>query len=87
MNQFAAEWKDAENNRIVEYTVAYEVNDSGISIKNLTPTKVSFTNGNRSIGVHTAKGQKMIGSQISSAGQIDIVAQQIAEHHGLMASL
>ena len=92
VNQFAAQWEDADNNRIVEYTVTYQVENSTVEIKNLTPTKVSFlcpteSKLTRTIGVHTLKGQTMIASQIQSAGAIENVILQIAEKRGLLATL
>ena len=87
MNQFAAQWQDTDKNRLVDFTVTYQVENSNIEIENITPTRVSFLAPPQSIGVHTLKGQTMLAAQIKNAGAYEIAIQQIAEKHGLLAAL
>ena len=58
MNTMLGQWEDEENNRQVQFSIDYTIEDSSIEIKSVTPNKVSFVcpESNtvvRTIGVHT----------------------------------
>lgn len=91
MNQIIAQWEDEENNRQVQFSVDYVAENGAVAIQNVTPAKVSFicpesNTCSRTIGVHTDKGREMLTAQIKKAGQLDRLADELAEKHGALVT-
>ena len=75
-------WHDAENNRRVVYSVAYAKFESGIAIKAVTPTHVTFTcpeskSDLRTVGVWTHKGRELLAHQLRTSGHLTELERQI----------
>lgn len=88
MKSFQTTWHDETSSRLVEFSIKYTIEDSKVKINIVTPTKVSFlgddTTVERSIGVHTNKGQEMLAKQFSEAGQLEKTINEIAEQEDLL---
>lgn len=81
-------WEDEENNRLVELSIEYLIESGEVSIKNVTPQKVSFTDqNNRTIGVHTEKGRNLIADQFLKSGKVNQVQQQILDNVQISATV
>jgi len=83
MTSYQSVWEDDESNRKVELLVDYSKNDSGVSITEITPIKVTFVDPAtkadvRSIGVWTKTGRAMLANQFRAAGQVASLEQEIA---------
>ncbi len=92
MNSVIAQWEDEENNRQVQFSVEYAIENSVVNVSSVTPNKISFicpdTNSCvRSIGVHTEKGRQMMTDQINGAGQVDALISELAARNGLFATV
>ena len=91
MNSMIATWEDEENNRHIQFLVAYAIENNEVEIKSITPNKISFvcpdTNTvTRAIGVHTKTGQEFLESKIKEAGKMEKVTLEIAKREGLLIS-
>ncbi|MCH2183414.1 MAG: hypothetical protein MK108_15555 [Mariniblastus sp.] len=91
MKNTIATWEDEENNRHIQFLVAYAIENNQVEIKSVTPNKISFvcptTNTvTRAVGIHTETGQAFLASKIQAAGQISAVADEIAQREGLLVS-
>ena len=91
MKNTIATWEDEENNRHIQFSVDYSIENNQVEIKSVTPNKISFvcptTNTvTRAIGIHTETGQSFLVSKIQEAGQIEAVAHEIAQREGLLVS-
>ena len=89
MNAVVANWEDEENNRQVQYLVAYAIENGQVEIQSVTPKKVTFVcqetgSIKGSVGVHTAKGKRMLASKIP-ASQLEAIANEIAERNSELA--
>ena len=83
-----AQWNDEENNRQVQFEVAYSIDDKNLSIETVVPTKVTFLEPDtqtaiRSIGVHTERGKQMLKQQLINSGQFDVFRDEIDRRSGL----
>lgn len=83
MNSYQSVWEDDETNRKVELLVNYSQNESGITINEITPIKVTFHCPTtkevlRTIGVWTKTGRAMLANQFHAAGRIQSLEQEIA---------
>ena len=63
MNSANMTWEDDDNNRQVRFRVDFTGN-SDIEIVEVVPTEVVFQD-NRTIGVHTPMGRKVLSQQLS----------------------
>ena len=89
MNSMIATWEDEDNNRHIQFLVAYTIENNEVEIKSITPNKISFvcpdTNTvTRAIGVHTKTGQEFLESKIKEAGRMENVTLEIAKREGLL---
>ena len=76
-------WEDEENNRLVEFQVAYEVLEGQVKIESVTPNTVTFVEPAtgevvRKIGVHTEKGRALLTRQYDYHVGIDRLHAQIS---------
>ncbi len=77
-------WEDEENNRQIEFSIAYAVENQELKIREITPKAVAFlcsqrVHSVRSIGVHTSAGRQMLAHQFRQSGQFAALAQQISD--------
>ncbi len=84
-------WEDEDCNRNVQFSIAYSIEDSEVTIAEVTPTAVSFLCPEskeviRTIGVHTAKGRQFLVDQFLTAGRSEKLVGDIAEDAGLLVS-
>ena len=82
MNSYQSVWEDDETNRKVELFVNYSHSEGGITINEITPTKVTFLHpatktAVRSIGVWTKTGRALLASQLRAAGILEVLEQEI----------
>ncbi len=82
MNSYQSVWEDDETNRKVELLVNYSQSDAGVTIDDITPTKVTFLDpatkaAIRSIGVWTKTGRSMLVKQFRAAGRFAALEQEI----------
>ncbi len=82
MNSCQSVWEDDETSRKVELLVDYSQNESGVTINEITPIKVTFVDPAtkadvRSIGVWTKTGRAMLAAQFRTAGRIASLEQEI----------
>ena len=88
MNSMIASWEDEENNRQVQFSVDYSIENNEIDIVNVTPRQVDFTCENtNSIGVHTTKGRAHLAEKIQKSGRLAAVKNEIAQKEGLLTSV
>ena len=89
MSTMVTSWEDEENNRSVELSVAYRLEDDRLEILEITPTAVTFvdpvTNEQvRSIGVWTEKGRQHLIAKYEAEVGLDKLRNEIEE--GLLAT-
>jgi hypothetical protein len=77
-------WEDEENNRHVELSIAYEIENQAITIREITPKSVSFLCEQRrrpveSIGVHTPAGRRLLSEQFQQSRGFQQWVQQIGD--------
>ncbi len=82
MNSCQSVWEDDEANRKVELLVDYSQDESGVTINEITPTKVTFVDSAtkahvRSIGVWTKAGRSLLVKQFRAAGRVASLEQEI----------
>ena len=91
MNTTITNWEDDENNRDIEFSVEYSVENDRIQIRSFTPQRVSFRcpqSGEvlRQIGVHTQTGRNLLTRQLQSQpNQVEQLTTVIAEKSQLLA--
>jgi len=83
MNSLQSVWEDDETNRKVELLVNYSQDDAGVTIEDITPTKVTFRDPAtksdvRSIGIWTKTGRAILVRQFRAAGRVAALEQEIA---------
>ena len=71
-------WEDDDNNRQVRFRVDFAAGNSDIEIVEIVTTEVVFED-QRTIGVHTPKGRKMLENQIRKSGRIETLKTEISE--------
>lgn len=87
MQSTIAKWEDDENNRQVQYSVDYTIENGSIEIVNVTPRQVDFTCETKdSVGVHTAKGKIHLASKIQASGHLDRIKSEIAAKEELLTN-
>ena len=91
MSNTIAIWEDEENNRNIQFSMEYSVENGSVNIFNVTPTKVSFicpesNTVTRSISVHTDAGRELLANKIKNSGQLDSIATEIASREGMLIS-
>ncbi len=84
MHNFEATWEDDETNRRVDLVVNYALEEAGVVIKQITPTKVTFldpaTNDEvRSIGVWTNTGRRILDRQFRTTPHVSAIRDAIHE--------
>jgi hypothetical protein len=84
MKSYQATWEDAETSRHVELVVNYQLDATRVDINHVTPTRVTFMcpksgKPQRSIGVWTDTGRRLLANQVAKAGRLATMAQEIAE--------
>ena len=67
MTSYQSVWEDDETNRKVELLVNYTLEETGVTINDITPIKVTFQD--RSIRVWTDKGRALLVRQFIAAGR------------------
>ncbi len=82
MQTVQANWEDDENNRQVEFSVAYTRQEDNLEIKSITPSKVTFfcpetKNPVRTINVWTDKGRELLKGQLHTSGNLDKIEEQV----------
>ena len=88
MNSTIAKWEDDENNRQIQYSVDYSIENGTVEVAKVTPRQVDFTCENKnSVGVHTAKGKAMLAEKIIASGHLNIVKNDIAADAGLLSNV
>ena len=88
MNSTIAKWEDDENNRQVQYSVDYTIENGSIDIVNVTPRQVDFAcETKNSVGVHTAKGKSLLAEKIQASGHLNQVKNEIAAKEGLLTNV
>ena len=65
MNSMTTNWEDEENNRLVELSVTYRIDNDRLEIDAITPTSISFFDPqtkqfDRKIKVWTEAGRQLI---------------------------
>lgn len=83
MDSYQSVWEDDETNRKVELLVNFSQNDAGVTIDDITPTKVTFLDPAtksdvRSIGIWTKTGRKILVRQFRAAGHMETLEREIA---------
>lgn len=91
MKSMIATWEDEENNRHIQFSVDYTIENNEVEIKLVTPKKVSFVSPQtntvtRAITVHTHAGQEFLAIQIKQAGKMETIVMEIAAREGLLVS-
>ena len=76
-------WEDETSNRQVQFSVEYTIENGAVTIKTVTPNKVSFvcpeTNTvKNSVGVHTETGRNLLSSQFRNSMGFERLATAIA---------
>ncbi|MGB6042798.1 MAG: hypothetical protein WBF93_06530 [Pirellulales bacterium] len=84
MDSMQAAWEDDETNRRVDLVVNYSLEEAGVAISEITPTKVTFldpvTNDEvRSIGVWTDTGRRILDRQFRATSHYDTLRDAINE--------
>ena len=82
MDSYQSVWEDDETNRKVELLVNYSQGDAGVTIDDITPTKITFLDSAtkaevRSIGIWTKTGRKILVRQLRAAGRFEALEQEI----------
>lgn len=65
MADYSASWEDEENNRIVELSVEYQLDQDEFEISDITPVSVTFLNpgskiASRTIRIWTDTGRRVL---------------------------
>ncbi len=80
-------WEDETSNRQIQFSVDYLIENGAVSIRTVTPNKVSFvcpdTNTvRRSVGVHTDTAREMLAGQFRNSMGYERLASAIANPNG-----
>jgi hypothetical protein len=86
MGMTSVTWEDEENNRQVEFSLAYAIENQEVTIREITPKAVAFLSAQqvapvRSIGVHTQAGRQMLARQFKKSRQYANLTKQIASQN------
>jgi hypothetical protein len=84
-----AQWNDEANRRNIQFSINYSIQNGGLSIDSLTPTKVTILDQSgesieKNLGVHTAKGKSMLTEQLKNSGKVEEFSLEIARRCGLV---
>ena len=83
MKNAAVTWEDEENNRQVEFSVEYTIEDQAVEVRNITPSSVNFLRSEkghaRKIGVHTTTGRKMLANQFAASNQFAAIKNTLRD--------
>lgn len=90
MSVTSVTWEDEENNRHVEFSVAYAIENNEVTVGEITPKCVAFLCDKsarpiRSIGVHTATGRKLLSGQFAMTSTFKNLKASIAQQSSLTA--
>lgn len=82
MGTFVGNWEDEENNRIVQLSVEYRIDDNQIEIESVTPTSILFIDAEthapvRRMNVWTEGGRRVLARQIAAKQGVEHVRLQI----------
>jgi hypothetical protein len=91
MHRYQSVWQCATTNRKVEVEVSYSLAETGVSIREVTPKRVTFLcpetkNELRSIGVWTEAGRRHLVDVLHTAGHLDLLPEEIAASHAMDTS-
>lgn len=92
MHQFLATWEDEENNRQIQFTVDYIVENREMVVTGFSPRKVSFvcpeTNTClRSIGIHTDSGREALAERIRTSAQVTELVSEFARQNNMAVAV
>jgi hypothetical protein len=78
-------WEDETCNRQVQFSIEYTNENGTVEIKNVAPRKVSFicpvsNSVTRTVGVHTARGMKMLASQFRKSSAFGKLVSAVDGH-------
>ena len=92
MHTYESVWEDEDTNRHVRAIVKYTVDNTEVTISQVTPTQVTFLcpetkNEVRSIGVCTEAGRHHLTSKLQKSGWLDVVRRELAslQSNGVVA--
>jgi hypothetical protein len=82
MNVANVTWEDEENNRRVEFSIAYAIENQELTIREITPKSIAFLAAAekrplQTIQVHTSTGRRLLARQLSNSGAWESIKQQI----------
>ena len=92
MKTAVVNWEDDDNNRHIQFSMEYSIENGQVELGRVTPKSVSFvcpSSGvpKRTIGVHTETGRQLISTKLVQSGHLAVVADQIAQESGLLAAV
>ncbi len=75
-------WEDETSNRQVQFSIDYSIENGAVEIETVTPQKVSFicpesSTVQRSVGVHTLAGRRLLADQFRGAAAWDQLAAAV----------
>jgi len=81
-------WEDDENNRRVAVSMNYHLSGDQIEITQVTPTQVTFFcsktgQPNRTIGVRTETGRRVLRRAFEAARQLDLAKRELEDRHAM----
>jgi len=84
MNSMTTNWEDEENNRTVELSVAYRIDNDRLEIDEITPSSISFFDPQtkqfvRKIRVWTEAGRQLLSRTYQQHVGADHLRSQIEE--------
>ena len=81
MQTVQANWEDEENNRVVALSVQYTIDADEVKLREVTPTSVTFIQdaAQRTIGVHTATGVRLLRKQWRAKGGVEHLEHQLTQ--------
>jgi len=87
-----AQWEDETTNRQIRFSIDYVIENEQVNVTSVTPTKVTLIDPDtntiiKSMGVHSDGGRKLLLQRFTESGQLEATINQIAERHGLLASV
>ena len=89
---YLTSWEDEENNRHVQFSVEYAIENGMVNLDSVTPQKVSFicpTSNTRlgSVGVWTEKGRSMLAGQFHASGKVETLKNEILNRNEVPATV
>ena len=81
MQTVQANWEDEENNRVVKLSVQYTIDADEVKLREVTPTSVTFLQdaAQRTIGVHTATGARLLRKQWRAKGGVEHLEHKLTQ--------